>query len=151
MTQRVLAFPGGGCLYFRRGRCLREERLNPGLEQGWRCVVLLAWGEAYDDFLDKVEAFSLSDETALAIWRRRQEGLIGPRACCADYRPAPNLGAPEEAFPEEAVAEGEEPLVAVGCLHGLEDMCLARLPRCDGVCASYKPRRGAPALHRMSP
>ncbi|GAB7080349.1 hypothetical protein [Megalodesulfovibrio paquesii] len=137
MTRRLLHFPGQGCHYYWNGRCLLEERRNPGLEQAWRCRVLLAWGEAYDHFLDQAEVFALADETAMGIWRQRMKKLGHPRLWCGEYVLAPD----GDDLPDLPPGISPEDVATVGCLHQLEDMCLKELPACAGVCAHFEPRR----------
>lgn len=137
MTRRILHFPGQGCRHHVRGRCLLDERRNPGLEQAWRCRVLQAWGDTYDRFLDQVEAFSLSDETAMDIWKRRMQHLGHPRQWCDEFVQAFDA----DDYPELPAGVAADEVAAVGCLHILEDLCLKELPACAGVCAYFEPRR----------
>ncbi len=142
MTSHLLSFPGHSCRFHAAGRCVLEERQNPGLEQRWRCRVLQAWGKAYDQLLDQAEIFSLDDETAMAIWNRRMQTLATPQQWCGEYVYCPDQ---EEGFPN--LHDGEQEVVTVDCLHGLEDLCVLELPICHGVCASFVPRHAPDAAN----
>lgn len=143
MPGHVLSFPGHSCRFYASGRCLYEERMNPGLEQRWRCRVLHAWAEAYDQLLDQAEVFSLEDEMAMAIWRKRMVELAPPGQWCADYIYAPDQDPPFA--PLNVSWNPYQEMVTVECLHGVEDMCVNALPICHGVCPSFAPRAGEDA------
>ena len=122
----VKRLPGTGCRYYNRGRCLYEERLNPGYHEAWRCRVLTAWERAFDDFVDRAEAFDLGQDRAADLWRLRMRRL-GPDGC--------------EAF----VPAGQRaPVSVVPCAHAQEDLCLLALPECGGRCRRYEPEPQTP-------
>ena len=110
--------PAAACAYFLQGRCLYPERLNPGLNQAWRCVVWREWEAEFDDFLNRAEAFSLEDEAAGKLWARRQARLLAATRTCPDFVPG-----------------GADP---VGCAFGRDLLCLGKLPACAGRCSSYR-------------
>ena len=113
--------PAAACAHFATGRCLYEERLNPGLHLAWRCVVWREWEADYDAFLHRAEAFSLEDEEAGRLWARRQARLLAAARSCPDFVPG-----------------GEGP---VGCTAGRDLLCLGKLPACAGRCANYRTGR----------
>ncbi|KAB1441180.1 hypothetical protein [Pseudodesulfovibrio senegalensis] len=119
----VRRLPAGNCWYHRCGRCLYEERLNPGYRQSWRCVVLEDWERLFDDFLVRAEAFSLDQQAAGEMWARRFERIVRDRFDCTHY---------------EHTVDVELP----GCVYQYDNLCLLRLPRCQGRCRHYKPVDG---------
>lgn len=110
--------PGADCRHFVSGRCLREERLNPGLDREARCQVLLRLGEAFDRFLDRAEAFSLSEEQAGRAWEARFPEISRRHSDCRDCPPGGT-----DAFPD--------------CPRLMGDLCLGRLPECEGRCRYF--------------
>ncbi len=118
---RVVRLPGVGCRHYDRGRCLYEEALNPGYHRRWRCVVLLRWESAYDDFLERADRFGLSEAGLPELLRRRFERLTGEDVDCPDYAPGADGSLPE-----------------CRLLH--EELCLLKLPECEGVCRHFAPR-----------
>lgn len=117
----LVRFPAVGCQCFHLGRCLYEERLNPGLHKAWRCSVLARWETVYDEFLDRAENFGLSEAELGLLWSRRFERLAEESLPCPDVRPGDGESMPE-------------------CLHLLEDICLLRLPECAGPCEHFRLR-----------
>ncbi len=124
MKGRVIRFPGAGCAHFENGRCLYEERLNPGLDKALRCVILNRLERAYDDFLRQADIFELGEGEALRIWEDRFSRLVGQQSDCQDYLPGDN-----ENF--------------LGCVFALGDLCLKAFPPCGGQCPRFAPRAGA--------
>lgn len=120
MGDKVSRFPASACRHYESGRCLYEERLNPGLREPWRCRVLTEWERAYDDFLLRAEAFHLEPEKAVELWEARLERLMIQARQCPDFVDGP---------------EG----TATGCANELEGLCLVLLPRCEGHCRHYSP------------
>jgi len=120
---KIAPFPGAACDHHRFGRCLYEERLNPGLDASVRCAALTACETAFDGFLTQADNFGLSDGRAVAIWETRFAKLVEKRPDCGHFDPAPEGGYP-------------------GCLHLDIDVCLKRLPKCPGVCHNYRKTKG---------
>ncbi|WP_461209995.1 hypothetical protein [Desulfocurvus sp. DL9XJH121] len=123
MAADVRRLPAGDCRFFECGRCLREERVNPGYHGEWRCAVLRGWEEAYDEFLDRAEAFSLGPADVSRMWRGRLELQVERAALCPDF----------------VRGEGGN---GTGCACEFEALCLLRLPRCPGMCRRYERRVG---------
>jgi len=117
----LVRFPAVGCRHFHQGRCLYEERLNPGFHTAWRCSVLTRWESVYDEFLDRAENFGLSETELGVLWHRRFERLAEEAVPCPDAHPSDG-----ETMPE--------------CRHLLEDLCLLRLPECAGPCERFRQR-----------
>lgn len=119
MTARIRRLPGTDCRYHVQGRCLYQERLNPGYNQAWRCRVVQGWEASYDDFLLRAEAFRLEAATAAGLWESQVERMVrrGPR--CPDYDPG---------------GEG-----VTGCTHALDELCLLAVPACRGRCRHFEP------------
>lgn len=124
LKSKVVPLPPLGCRSYHLGRCLYEEQLNPGLNQGLRCVVQLGWEAAYDDFLGRADSFGLDEAGLLDLWRARFERMATGSIPCPQYAPAP-----VEALPE--------------CRHLFVDICLLRLPPCAGRCVNYRLRTKA--------
>ncbi|GFK94569.1 hypothetical protein NNJEOMEG_02416 [Fundidesulfovibrio magnetotacticus] len=118
---RLVRLPAGGCRHFVSGRCLYEEALNPGYQTSYRCTVVLELHGLYDGFLTRAEAFGLSESTAADLWERRFLELCRQDAGCQDRQPGDM-----NAFP--------------GCAHCLGDVCVLRLPSCDGRCRNFSPQ-----------
>ena len=115
------AFPAPGCVFSRHGFCLREEEENPGYHTGYACRRLAAFVRQWDDFLDRAEAFHLSERTAAAIWNARRHVLQAPPSWCP---------------PENATREPQE---LVRCCYFHHGACAATMPRCvGGECSLYK-------------
>ncbi|EPR42172.1 hypothetical protein dsx2_0099 [Desulfovibrio sp. X2] len=118
---KVRQMPGNACRFYRHGRCLYEERLNPGYNASWRCAVVRKWEEEYDEFVQRAEAFGLEDETAGSIWEKRFQSLLRMDVPCEHFGRG-----------------GEYELLK--CVHLMGDLCLCALPRCEGVCRRFQPR-----------
>lgn len=119
MTAEVKRLPARDCRYFQGGRCLYEERRNPGYHQEWRCGVLCEWETAYDDFLDRAEAFSLAPADASRMWGERLKKLVARAAACPDY-----------------IHGGADS--GTGCAYEFEALCLRLVPPCEGMCRRYE-------------
>lgn len=117
MTASIRRLPGHQCRYFARGRCLYEERLNPGYDRSLRCRVLLEWEASYDDFLLRAEAFRLGAATAAGLWENKIERLVEDIARCENFAPG-----------------GTE---ATGCANALDELCVCALPPCPGRCRRF--------------
>lgn len=118
---RICRMPGRECAYHVQDRCVYEERLNPGLNAGYRCLVLSRWEVEYDQFLDQAETFQLDEETAGRIWDGRFQRLAEGPLQCRQFAP------------------GRDDTV-ISCVNLLDDVCLLRLPSCPGMCRRFKPR-----------
>jgi|MTBAKSStandDraft_1061840.scaffolds.fasta_scaffold00103_97 hypothetical protein len=122
----VTRLPGTGCAFFQRGRCLYEERLNPGYHDRFRCVILQGWESAYEDFLRQAEAFGLEESSASGLWQRRFERLAGAEPRCPEF---------------QSSRDDELP----GCVFAQEGLCLLALPLCEGQCPRFVARAPDPA------
>lgn len=133
MAGKLSPMPGVNCAFFLQGRCLYEERVNPGLRDSWRCRVLVALEQEYDRFLDQAEHFNLDLRTAMNIWERRAEEIVGWKPPCDAYAcrgPEVQVDG-ENGRPEDAVLD---------CVHYWLGLCLPELPACAGVCPLFAPR-----------
>ncbi len=124
MTARIRRLPGTDCRHNVRGRCLYEERLNPGYHRDWRCRVVQGWEESYDDFLLRAEAFRLEAAAAAGLWESHVERMVRRGPQCRDFVPGGD-GVP-------------------GCSRALEELCLLRLPECSGRCRHFESRGEGP-------
>lgn len=118
---RLVRLPGLGCLHHERGRCLYEEALNPGYHRQWRCVVLLRWESAYDEFLERAERFGVDEAGLPGLLHRRFERLTSEDVDCPHHVPGE-----DETPPQCRLLSGE--------------LCLLSLPACGGVCRHFAPR-----------
>jgi hypothetical protein len=119
---RVLRLPARYCAHFLLGRCLYEERLNPGYHQGYRCLVLLRAQSDFDAFLTRAEAFGLSDAAASGLWEKQMDRFRAADCGCQEYEPGDTT-----VFP--------------GCIHCTGDVCVKRLPECGGRCPEFTPNK----------
>lgn len=119
---RVTPLPGVGCRHFSAGRCLYEEHLNPGLDEGNRCVIVLRLGRAFDDFMVRAENMGLGEEQAARAWRAMFPDTLAKEGNCQDYLPDDT-----ESFPD--------------CGNASEELCLLAFPVCPGRCRRFLPRR----------
>ena len=87
MKAKILPWPGDGCIHFYGGRCLYDERMNPGLREEWRCTVLTGMLHEYDLFVASADAFELDDAVAATIWRRRMVERMASLERCPGYSP----------------------------------------------------------------
>lgn len=124
MTGRLARLPGEGCPHCRAGRCLYEERLNPGLREANRCAVLNRLCRAFDDFVLRADNLGLTDEQAEALWQARFPATLAKEGNCQDYLPDDTTSFPD-------------------CVHAAGDLCLLALPLCPGRCPRYLTRCGA--------
>jgi len=120
MPRNISTLPGTACRFHVQGRCLYEERLNPGYNRQWRCRVLLRWERAYDTFLTQADNFVMEPETAVGIWENRLRRIMNQGHDCPDFQPGGTDG-------------------AIGCRHVHGGLCLAALPPCPGQCPRFEP------------
>lgn len=120
--------PGTHCVHYLQGRCLFEERRNPGLHRQWQCAVLKEWEEAYDTFLNQAENFQLDMDLATRIWAGRLGGMLQQPGSCHAY----------ERRLEEDPGEQDDVL---GCVHSWAGLCLLTMPRCQGMCSCFEHRQ----------
>lgn len=127
----VLLLPGRACSFYILGVCFYPEAVRPGYDPAYRCGCLLRLTERWDDFLDRAEAFGLSEETAGRIWNARANTFLYSRKDCPSARmPLPLENDDASSFDEE----GE----VLGCPHLRQGACLLTLPRCEGICMHYR-------------
>lgn len=114
--------PAPACRHYRLGACLLAERRNPGLDRNQACLRLDRLMSDFDAFLDRAEAFGLSERDAARIWDgRRHKALEAPRLC-----PHPNPG-----------GIGQSPGGGLDCLYLFRLACLLRMARCTGRCEFF--------------
>ena len=116
---KVHALPGDGCWHYIFGRCLYEERLNPGYRRSYRCQVLNRWEAAYDDFLARAEAMGVEQENVPELWEIQFQRMAREAFHCRthvfnhDFRPP-------------------------ACANELDGLCILGLPKCGGRCRHYR-------------
>lgn len=116
----ITRLPGLGCQYYIDGRCLYEEMLNPGYTQRWRCQVLLKWGSAFDDFLERAESFGIEQDAVPELWERQFERMAREAFHCEQY----------------SYFHGSD--IPSCHHHALDGLCRLALPDCGGRCRQYK-------------
>lgn len=125
MSGGPASVPAYSCRFCILGTCCYEEMRNPGLHAELACPRLTELMREWDGFLDRAEAFSLSEEQAAAIWERRRHACLTSAQFCPL---APRL--PTEAA---TVPNGAEH----GCGRLYGNACLLAMPPCPGPCARY--------------
>lgn len=128
----VLLLPGRACSFYILGSCFYPEAARPGYDPAYRCGPLLRLMERWDDFLDRAEAFGLSEGTAGRIWSARASAFLYSRKDCPSVRRTPLPPEKNSALPADE--EGE----ILGCPHLRQGACLLTLPRCEGICMHYR-------------
>jgi len=114
----VKRLPGDGCRHHTNQRCLYEEHLNPGYGTSWRCRVLMRWETAFDEFLERAEAFNVAQDAVPDLWGRKFERMARQAFDCEEY---------------VFVQGGEAP----ACAHILDGLCHLALPPCEGRCRHF--------------
>lgn len=117
-SSKVKRLPGSCCFYFRKGRCLYDEMLNPGYQERFRCRVLRQWEDAYDEFLDRAEAFHLDEAQSSRIWAVRLEKMSDLASQCPLY-------------------EARESFGEFVCAKAFGFLCLDEFPVCEGRCQRF--------------
>lgn len=117
MSSGVSHMSGRTCAHHVNGRCIYDEYMNPGYDKKTGCKVLDGWEQAFDDFIDRAEAFRLEDEKALGMWENYMERLPAANTACPDF-----------------MAASAQP---VSCVHRLGRLCLPAMPPCAGRCSKY--------------
>ena len=115
----ITRLPGEECRFFIRGRCLYEERLNPGYTQSWRCQVTARWESDYDDFLSRAEQFGLEEAAVPDLWSMQFQRLARDVFHCRRYIYDHELPAPS-------------------CGNHDSGVCIMDLPKCGGRCRHYQ-------------
>lgn len=93
--------------------------MNPGYHEEYRCKVLVSLEDAYDEFLDRAEAFHLDEEMASRIWRSKLDKLVRAGNDCEHF-----VLCDMESVP--------------GCRHALGFLCVKALPECKGQCSLFR-------------
>ena len=106
---------------------MRDEALNPGYTEAFRCVRLLYLSAEWDGFLDRAEAFELSEEEAARIWNTRRHPALASHAVCPCQR--------EGGGEYSQIVDAED--AALDCLFLRLGACLLAMPRCRGVCPQF--------------
>lgn len=119
---KISRLPANDCWFFIQGRCLYQERLNPGYCRDWRCSVLEGWEKLFDDFLMRAEAFGLEQTKVAELWEKQFARLSSDRLECPEFRFDSEGGVPS-------------------CAHRHEVLCLLTLPECGGRCRHYEVKR----------
>jgi len=118
MPDNLFRLPGVDCRHFCRGRCLLAEHRNPGLNPENACRVIDRLGRRFDDFLERADNLSLSEEQASRLWEARFPAILAREGDCRDYLPDDT-----NSFPD--------------CRHAADTLCLLAFPRCAGRCSHF--------------
>ncbi|MGE4299823.1 MAG: hypothetical protein AB7E47_17530 [Desulfovibrionaceae bacterium] len=105
MNKNITPLPGIHCEFYVRGRCLYEERRNPGLNEAWQCAVLAGLVREYDRFLAQTEHFAIDDGTALRILEKRLDTSAAALKGCRRFEP---LGGCDASCPSCPAACGRD-------------------------------------------
>ncbi|WP_320008726.1 hypothetical protein [Maridesulfovibrio sp.] len=119
---KVTKLPGHMCRFYKNGRCLYEEMLNPGYNREWRCLVLRELEGEYDRLLLQADNFHLEEQAFRDLWERRMEEYLKSTVVC-----------------RKMVPSDEEGLPFCGALH--EEICLFEQVKCEGVCNLFELRK----------
>jgi len=111
--------PAGECYHYIVGRCLYEERLNPGYRKSYRCQVLNRWESAYDDFLVRAEAMGVEQESVPGLWDIQFRRMARDAFHCRTHMFNNDFNPP-------------------ACSHELDGLCVLGLPKCSGRCRHYQ-------------
>ncbi|MBG0789280.1 MAG: hypothetical protein H0S80_02155 [Desulfovibrionaceae bacterium] len=117
---KIHALPGDGCRHYIFGRCLYQERLNPGYRRSYRCQVLNRWERAYDDFLNRADAMGVDQESVSGLWAIQFQRMAREAFHCRnhvfnhdDHRPP-------------------------ACRNEMDGLCVLGLPKCGGRCRHFE-------------
>ncbi|SDL13000.1 hypothetical protein SAMN05660337_2191 [Maridesulfovibrio ferrireducens] len=116
----ISKMPGHMCRFYKKGKCLYDELLNPGYNAELRCKILVGLEDEYDKLLRQAEAFKLSAEVVSELW---------------DLRIAEHRASTGGCHKNTMQGEDTYPL----CSDGYEDICLLEFPRCEGICDKFMP------------
>ncbi len=111
--------PGTGCKHHLHSCCLYQEHLNPGYMAEWRCRVLFKWEKAFDDFLERAEVFNVSQDAVAGLWLKTFERMAREKFECSEYEYSSGTELPS-------------------CRYAHNNLCLCRLPSCEGRCRHFK-------------
>lgn len=125
MAAQVQKLPGVHCAYYQQGHCLFEEHMNPGDHAEWTCSEITRFLQAYDEFIDRADRFSLNDEQAARLWDSHEAELPPAGTLCPEFCPD---------VCKQCVDDGS----LTDCRYELNLICILKLPVCTGVCRRYK-------------
>ena len=115
----VRGLPGAGCRFYRAGRCLWAEFVNPGLDPAFRCRVGVGLEDRFDALIDRCERMGIELEAAGRIWQSWCATTFDGVWPCAEYAPDPDG-------------------VSDQCARFWDGLCVLRFPRCAGRCRRYE-------------
>jgi len=118
---KITRLPAHNCIFFRSGRCVYNEALNPGFDPELQCHVLLELETRYDKLLTQADVFDLNSEQVQKIWAGRFGEIVSWEMFCDIYEPK---------NPEDD-----------RCLCLFGNACIVRFTRCRGICSSYIVKR----------
>lgn len=114
-------FPAYRCRFYSYGVCLHEELVNPDLREEYRCRRLAVLVRDWDEFINRADAFGLSEEEAARIWEERFHRNLDSDAACPHMRPD--------------FREGGD--VLLDCRSLYRNACLLLMPSCQGRCEHF--------------
>ncbi len=123
MPASLTRLSGLGCRHFLTGRCLYPEHANPGLDQGFVCVILRRLTRAFDVFVARAVMRGLTEEEAGRTWEAAFPATLAKEGNCQDYLPGDTTSFPD-------------------CAHAAGELCLLALPVCAGRCFRFLSRQG---------
>lgn len=114
---KITRLPARNCIFFRSGRCVYEEALNPGLDPEMQCLVLTELEKKYDHLLTQAEIFDLNTREVEKIWSGRFGEVVSWGMFCDIYEPRND--------------EDDR------CLRLFGNACMLLFPGCQGICSWY--------------
>lgn len=129
-----MTLPARSCRFYVRRVCFHAEAVNPGFNPRYQCARLVRLFSAWDDFLDRAEAFGLSEKLAADIWNGREKSLSS--SC-------PSLPAGRNHVPSFAGQSGGADMFCdartepFSCSMFCRGACLRAMPLCLARCGRY--------------
>lgn len=116
------------CRHFLRGVCIHPKNGPPDDGNTPICSHITDLMRDWDAFLDRVEAFGLSDAKAEELWRKRAGKKMeqGDWECCVPFDRKRKKSSPAKDFME--------------CAFLAEGLCLRMQPACPGGCSLFEAR-----------
>lgn len=131
--------PGVACDLYIAGHCLYEEDLNPGLHEQYLCAEVARIVAAYEELVSRADGFTLGNEQAFNVIHKLMDNLPPAGSLCSDYRPAGGCGGCRNCGADS----GDASMEIIDCAHALSELCVLRLPMCEGVCKKFRFRTAA--------
>jgi hypothetical protein len=123
----IIPFPPRACRFFLRGVCFRQEALNPGFHDAFRCAMMARLIQEWDNFVERADGNGLSAKQAVFLWQTLPDRVFRAPEKCPFQNVSP--------FRRGNVFRME----ILECEHLVDYACLLALPRCERRCEYYAP------------